>query len=589
MKQRRSQKRKTSTNNKRYPIPIIAITLIILVITGIAYNKISTQIATNTIYETASERVFVEATEKQKTRNYRILTDKQCAVFTSYSDGNTQTHVSHGTGNNLKSAWSNADALVKQNVKETKIVSPKYIKYDVIYDIQEMSMTDFRLRLGIIPTESFPYGLMFNNNPDQALLYQELHTLIPYDTKTTEFDIKRLNLYFSNTGRQQLNKFPDTIQLFMCDSWLYDVESEQITELKSEKDGYGHRAFELNQENIANMLSTASKYLENHIHDDGSFEYQVLPLSLMTTDEYSTIRHIATLWAMCQTAKYTQNLESKTAIDKSLQYLMDYIIYDNDGDAYFIESYSDEAQIGGIALAIITLDAYEQTFGPNGYDELIQKLTNTLIKHQDSSGKIPHAYDRNFEVTQEFYTIFFEGETCLSLLTAYNRFKSPEILDAALKMFDYFETADHSEHADHWLAYTANELTKLYPTEQRYYNFAFKNVTSGFDTVEYRFSITPTDFELLANTYEIYLRAIENNIPIPKNFDAERLVRLTHWQAERQINSYLFPEKAMYTPICDEITGAFYVALGDDWRIRIDEIGHYTNGYWEYYKLLETA
>lgn len=573
----------TPSKSKR---PIIAIAILALTIIGLTGNYIAKNAGT---YKAASEfnarsnQILNTAIQENK-HDYHVLPDDQCGVFVSYSNGTDRAQVRYGIGKDLKSAWRAADNSIQ--IQD----DIKYLKYDVIYNLEPIKTLDLRLKLSVTPIESWQYGIIFDKQADlsHALLKSEIDALKPYDTNTWEFNTLQINGYFYNNGRQQLKNMPMDAQIFNCDSWLYDVQNDKVISLESEKKQNSLRKLELNPATISTMIQTANQHLANRIKPDGEFEYALFPLTLDKIDEYSSVRHVGTLWAMCQNAGLTGNKNIKPDIDRSIEYLIaNCIVYDGDSNAYFIESYSDDIEIGGTGLAITMLQTYANVFETNQYDDLIENLANSLIKYQQESGKIPHILDREFNITQDFLIIYFDGEADLGLFRAYKQLKSPEILTAAVKLFEYFTASDYQEQGDHWLAYAADEITQIYPDKTEYYYFAFNNAQSAFDKIEYSQVISPTDFELLVNTYKIYLRAVENNIPIPENFDYERLIRMTHEQAERQLNRYMLPEKAMYSKACNEIIGAFYVDIVTDWRLRIDDVQHCTNGYCLYYDLIE--
>ena len=83
----------------------------------------------------------------------------------------------------------------------------------------------------------------------------------------------------------------------------------------------------------------------------------------------------------------------------------------------------------------------------------------------------------------------------------------------------------------------------------------------------------------MVSAFEIYKRAINNNVDIPKEFNIETLLENIIKSAKTLTNNYLFPEKAIYSPTFQKIIGAFYTEYPNTWYIRIDIVQHHIDGY----------
>jgi hypothetical protein len=87
--------------------------------------------------------------------------------------------------------------------------------------------------------------------------------------------------------------------------------------------------------------------------------------------------------------------------------------------------------------------------------------------------------------------------------------------------------------------------------------------------------------ELLMSSFAMYDRMNRQAVSVPylrNTFDEAYFIDTVYARAHHMVNSYFFPETAMYMANPDHIMGAFYVRQ-DDFRVRIDDIQHYVGGY----------
>ena len=83
-----------------------------------------------------------------------------------------------------------------------------------------------------------------------------------------------------------------------------------------------------------------------------------------------------------------------------------------------------------------------------------------------------HADD--FEVKEEFRTVYYDGESSYALIRAYDICGDVRYLEAARLSIDYFIEKNYVVYRDHWLAYAMNEFTK-FVHEEKYFTFALRN------------------------------------------------------------------------------------------------------------------
>ena len=125
-----------------------------------------------------------------------------------------------------------------------------------------------------------------------------------------------------------------------------------------------------------------------------------------------------------------------------------------------------------------------------------------------------------------------------------------------------------------------NEMARLFPDELAYYELGLRNVSANFDVLAPSGSANPARLEQLMATFELYRRAIKNGIPLPDDFDVDRFLDILESRAKANMRAYLWPERAIYSASCDEITGAFHSYRENTWEIRIDTVQHNIGGYY---------
>ena len=236
--------------------------------------------------------------------------------------------------------------------------------------------------------------------------------------------------------------------------------------------------------------------------------------------------------------------------------------------------------LGGNAIAVLALTEYTNIFNDNDYLELLNKLGNGILEMQNEDGGFYHILDpMDFSRKEEFRTIYYDGEAAFALVKLYGLTEDEKYLDAAIKACEYFIENEYEKHDSQWILYTMNEITK-YVSREDFYEFGIRNVKRNIASMRNKQRTCHTDFEFLVASYELYKRISEKS---EIEIDFENLVSAIHYRANYQLNSYMFPEVAMYFEHPNQYVNSFYIKH-DRFRIRIDDIQHSISGYCMYYK-----
>ena len=203
---------------------------------------------------------------------------------------------------------------------------------------------------------------------------------------------------------------------------------------------------------------------------------------------------------------------------------------------------------------------------------------------QKEEGQFVHVLNpNNLEVISKYRTVYYDGEATFALAKLYGITKDKKYLEAAEKAMDYFIENNYLTYKDHWLSYAANEITKYSPKE-KYFEFGLKNVGENKQQLLDTNSTSHTDFELLMQCYELYERMEKAGININySKLTKQDLEKYIKERAYVQLNTYLYPEKAMYLSNPSKYVNTFCI-IKSNYRIRIDDIQHSITGYYYFLK-----
>lgn len=504
------------------------------------------------------------------------------AVFVSVCDTARRADVYTGTGVDLATAWQNARDAAAAALWQSGM-EPVWVKADVVYQSEKVSMEQLGSQLAASRQEFFRYGLAFDDGFGTALLEAELNGAKIYDYDNGGIDFDYLNRYLQKAGRPVLDALPDSCTLFQCKGWLCD-ENGQIWALADSGLDYGRRTIDkVDASYAAELIRNASDFLVGQIKEDGSFVYGWYPRFDNEIENYNIMRHTSTLWSLICRWRMDPSDELTAVIDRAMDYMLSQVIYDSDGAAYLYEAKSQEIKLGGCGLAVVILTEYMDAFDTDIYEDVCRSLGEGILSMMDlEEGTFYHVLNQYFSHKEEFRTIYYDGEATFGLCRLYGLTGERRWLDAACAAADHFIAADYAQYKDHWIAYAMNELTQYVPTRTEYYIFALQNAQDNLQSIYDRDTTYHTYLELLMSAFEVYDRLVQIGAKIG-GFDIDFLLRTIEQRVTRQLNGYFYPEVAMYMENPARILDTFMVRH-DGYRVRIDDVQHNIGGYYLYWK-----
>lgn len=501
------------------------------------------------------------------------------AVFLSLCDTTERASVFCGTGPDLDSAWENADAQVRAFLKESHY-DPVWVKADVVYTSDTRTEKELTREVIAARHEFYRWGVAFDPKFETALLEAELNGAKIYDYDDGGIDLAYLDEYLKKGGRETLGTLPETYLIFQCKGWFCD-EDGQVYALSTDNLAYGRRMDTVDADYARELILNASAFLVDQIQEDGSFVYGIYPRFDNDIDNYNIVRHASTLWSLICRYRLAPDEALAEDIDRTIDFMVNYIRYDPEGRAYLYEEKTDEIKLGGCGVAVVALTEYMDVFQDDRYETVCRALGEGILAMLDQdSGEYIHVLSGDFSQKEAFRTVYYDGEATFALCRLYSLTGDPVWLEAAESAAAHFIEADYTQYKDHWVAYSMNELTKHRPDNESYYTFALANAQNNLKAIAERDTTYHTYLELLMATFEVYDRMMENGLDAG-TFDVQAFLDTIAIRADRQLNGYFYPEYAMYMKDPQRILNTFMVRH-DGYRVRIDDVQHNIGGFYLY-------
>lgn len=501
-------------------------------------------------------------------------------VFLSVSNGSARAKVYTGKGETLSAAWDNAVQRAVKGMAGLK--EPRWLRADVVSKSWPATALDVLNEISDTPS-GFDYnGLAFDLQFELAFPEGAMNGMGLYDYKDDRINIERLNDWLVDNGKKPLQMLPDDMVGFESQGWFCD-ENNDIYSLCREGADTGRRQLSgIDADYAKNIIDTASSFLVDQVKDDGTFVYGIRPQYDKEIDSYNILRHSGTIWSLICRYRMFPDEALKEKIERTIDYMLSQIMYDEDGAGYIYEADDDEIKLGGNGIAIVAMTEYMDVFQCENYRDACIALGEGILKQQDpEDGTYWHILWRDFSQLEEFRTIYYDGECTFALTRLYSLTGEQKWLDAACKAIDHFIAADYTQYRDHWVAYSLNEVTK-YLDRQDYYEFALANATNNYKRILGRSRTYPTNLELLISSFETWQRMVDNGIDTG-DFNVQELLDAISARANRQLSGYFYPELAMYMANPQRILGSFMMR-DDRFRVRIDDVQHNIGGFYLYWK-----
>lgn len=516
------------------------------------------------------------------------------AAFISVCDVRERAYVFRASAESVQDAWERASADARNFILSDKI-EPVWIKADVTIKGERARLSDVVTKIGKGYREFFRRGISFGDDMSISFIEAELNGNYLIDYKEKKLDITEINKYLAGCELKTLTQFPEEVILFDCKS-LFCGEKSRVIELYSDGANCGRRIIEkFDKETALRVISTSSDYLAMQIGLDGKFDYGYYPIFPKKISGYNILRHATSIWSLLCAYRLTGDRFILRQAESAIVYMIQNCVYrypksdTHDNTLFLAEKTKGEVKIGGNAVAVIVLTEYMDVVGSKEYEKYASELGNGILELFDErDGSFFHVLKYpSLAPRDKFRTVYYDGECVFALCRLYGLTKKRKYLEAAELAANRFIKKDYTQYADHWVAYSMNELTKFVP-EEKYLNFALKNVQVNLDRIYKQPTTYHTFLELLCVSFELYTRIKERKLKCSylKEFDEKYFVKTIFHRAEYMLNGYGYPEYVMYFAEPHSALGAFFVRH-DEFRIRIDDVQHFCGAYYSLYKNYE--
>lgn len=547
----------------------------------------------NENFNNKAERIRKKLLEKIESGVFEDFSEVfgRYAAFISVCDVEQRAYVFRASGETPKAAWENVRADAAQFVYSEDI-DPIWVKADITFKGERVKFSELLSRIAGSYNEFFRRGIAFDDELETSLIEAELNGSYLIDYKNKTIDLTALNNYLADCDAKTLDCFPEEVILFDCVSEFCD-EKFNVYELYSDGPNCGRRIVPALEKDMAErLIATSSDYLSMQIGLDGRFDYGYYPIFHKEITGYNILRHASSIWSLLSAYRLTGDKFTLQQAESALNYLIANTAYKypnrkgKENTVYVFESTRGEVKLGGNAMAVIVLTEYMDVVNSDRYKRIATELGNGILELFDErDGSFFHVLRYpTLAPRDKFRTVYYDGETLFALCKLYGLTRQRRFLDAARMAAERFIENDYTRYADHWVAYAFNELSKYLP-EERYFNFAMRNVGENLQKIYDQPTTYHTYLEMLCVSFETYQRIVEEkrDCSYLKELDVKFFVKTIFSRAERMLNGYGYPEYVMYFKYPRCALGSFFVRH-DDFRIRIDDVQHFCSAYYLLFK-----
>ncbi|MDR0983949.1 MAG: hypothetical protein LBL93_02940 [Ruminococcus sp.] len=538
--------------------------------------------------------LYKRITEKEKEYINNPDNKEKQVVFISICDGRDSANVFHGKGKDFKDAYEIAAEktlqFVESNLYDLIWLKVDFVKEQTIKPYKEFLAGISKYKYGNAGAFCLIEGVSFDTNFRYPLLSMELNACRVWDFKEKKFNEEKLKYVFATKGidfDKNINTGITNVITFKTQGYIIE-ENNEISYLMYNNENYGRRKNRWTKNDYMAAIKSSMEFILNTQKPDGSFYYGFMPSGDFTLTSYNSLRHCGTVLALVQYCELfgIKDKSVQNAIESALEWIVKAMVKYDENTFFITDTIAEEIKLGGGAIATLAFEAYDDFFGTDKYVPQITGLANGIVSLQEENGSFYHVLNMyDFSRKERNRIVYYDGESVFALAKAYTVTKNEVYLKAAEKTIHRFIETHYEKYCDHWVAYGVNEVTK-YVHNKEFFEFGLFNASSNLKKVYNRKTAFHTYMEMIMAAYGTYKRMIELGMDIPESFDEEFFKKTILKRADYMLNSFFFPEMAMYVKKPMKYLGTFSVRHWD-WRIRIDDLQHFIGGYYQFVKNYE--
>lgn len=522
---------------------------------------------------------------------------KTTVLVLSYGQNKARCQVKEFYSRTFKKSWEQLFAFYRSLPSNIA-----YYRIDLITEEQTLSFEELLESIEEVKRNNYiPFGIRVEGFKKRLFLKEELVAnaiLIPSkehivgkNRPQLQFSEKNFKNYIKrkyNIEEYTMNYLlKSTIHTFKTQAFF--IENDTTYELLNDDIGNQVRVIEETnfQENLDLVIERGANYLLDQLDETGKFIYGYFPCYDSQINNYNSIRHFSSLYALFEAAEF---LDDKKMIQSGLEGLLwgfEHLSEVNQGE-FLIKDFDKgviEYKLGAQAMAILAAAKYTQITGDTQFFENMKTLTHTIEKiFLTKEDETIHVFDENLKIKEQFRIIYYDGEALFSMLRAYELMKDEEIFAICKRLMSHFVKHNYEKYNDHWLSYAVNEFLK-HEEQDEYYQFGLKNALNRLNFIEKRDTAYPTMLELLTAAAKMILKleVYDNRQKVISDADFQdaknRIFEVMEHRAHHEmVTGVMFPEFGMYFKAPYKIEYGFF-ARHDRFRMRIDDAEHFLSGF----------
>ena len=396
-----------------------------------------------------------------------------CTVFLGVSNGSSYARTAMGRGHDLVAGASRAARLLHQHDPQSG-PDAIWLKIDLIDEV--LAIEAGGEDLSKLPRSL--YGLA-DSDWEQSLLPDELVSHRVVDSRH-RFRPRRLRQFSSLFPWRASKSTPDWRWRFSTVSYLQVADQPFERLFRSQP-----TEVSLASADLIESAHAAGHYLRRAVRDDGSYDYEYLPKSDRSDDDYNLLRHAGATYAMLELYHQIADDEILVAAEVALDYLLRQIepcpplpdavgtapVHDEANGLCAVED--DESKLGGNGLAILALLEHPHALERQESLRVARGLGERVLALLREDGRFhPHKVRWSDGAAYDFVSEYYPGEATFALTRLYRATGERRWLDAARRAASQRVQGRYAEGGeftlaglphDHWLAYALAELAELDP------------------------------------------------------------------------------------------------------------------------------
>jgi len=506
----------------------------------------------------------------------------------------TRHAVAHSAEEALQAALSSLEEVLKKNN-----IRPHILRADWVSHHTKIPWSEAEKRITSTRRNYFRHGISLDEDWKLVFTEQELNAnAMLYsggDNPNGCFNAKNSAHYCKFRYGCSLPELNDhnTVILFTTQGCFCELDG-QVHYISGSGPGAGRRDITtVDSDTVRSVVLSGADWLARQCGPDGRFNYGFFPCFDRPIPTYNTLRHISSTWSLLDVYKLTGDKNLRSAAERAISYLLKtflrrHTLPDGQEAVFFEDRESREIKLGSSGVALLLLSTYTELIHPKRYIPLMNAVARGILYLQKADGSFTHVLDStDFSVKQAFRIVYYDGEAVFGLLRLYAITRAPALLNAVERAFSRFIEKNYWKHHDHWLSYSVNEITRWKP-EAKYFEFGIKNFLEYLPFVRKRETAFPTLLELMMAA-EAMLRRMEEMSDMNKllaRVDKKVFYDALTYRAHYLLNSFFWPETAMFFKKPERISGSFYIRH-HAFRTRIDDVEHFLSGLTAYMRYLE--